>query len=132
MKDAGEQFGRMVGYYVSSQAPAVPFFSSQTNELVQRKHALDAAYWQSSYENPVLFHTAVEKLLVTRPSNNSLLLLEIGPHSALAGPIRQILKANQSDAFYVPTLVRYENDTRSMLNAAGQVFLKGLKLDSGP
>ena len=129
MKDAGEQFGRMVGYYVSSQAPAVPFFSSQTNELVQRKHALDASYWQSSYDNPVLFHTAVEKLLATRLSNNSLLLLEIGPHSALAGPIRQILKANQSDAFYVPTLVRYENDTSSILNAAGQVFLKGLKLD---
>ena len=129
MKEAGVQFGRMIGHYVSSQAPAVPFFSSQKNERVQRKRALDAAYWQSSYENPVLFHTAVENMLATRPHNTAPLLLEIGPHSALAGPIRQILKANRSDASYIPTLMRYENDTRSMLNAAGQIFLKGLKLD---
>ena len=129
MKEAGMQFGRMIGHYVSSQAPAVPFFSSQKNERIQRKHALDAAYWQSSYENPVLFHTAVENMLATRPLNSAPLLLEIGPHSALAGPIRQILKANRSDASYIPTLMRYENDTRSMLNAAGQIFLKGLKLD---
>ena len=129
MKEAGEQFERMLGSFVSSQAPLVPFFSSQTNEVIERKHALESAYWRSSYDSPVLFHTAVEKLLATRSSRNPPLLLEIGPHSTLAGPIRQILKGVQSDAFYAPTLVRNENDTRSMLNAAGQVFLKGLKID---
>lgn len=129
MKEAGEQFERMLGSSVSSQAPAVPFFSSQTNEVIQHKKALDAAYWRSSYDSPVLFHTAVETLLAMRSSSNPPLLLEIGPHSALAGPIRQILKGVQSDAFYVPTLVRNENDTHSMLTAAGQLFLKGLQLD---
>lgn len=129
MKEAGEQFGRMAANHVSSQAPAVPFFSCQSNEIIQRKNALNAAYWQSSYDNPVLFHTALEKLLATPPSDNPLMLLEIGPHSALAGPIRQILKAYESNAFYIPTLVRYENDTHSMLTAAGQMFLKGLRLD---
>ena len=129
MKKTGEEFERMLGSYVASRAPVVPFFSSQTNDVIQRERALDAAYWRSSYDSPVLFHTTFEKLLATRSSHNSLLLLEIGPHSALAGPIRQILKAVPSDAFYVPTLIRNENDTSSILNAAGQIFLKGLKLD---
>jgi acyl transferase domain-containing protein len=131
MADAGKEVERMLlfGSYLSSQVPVVPFISSLTNEFVQRKQQLNAAYWRSSYDSPVLFNTALEKLLETRSSTNPPLLLEIGPHSALAGPIRQILKAAKSGASYVPTLVRNENATCSMLNAAGQLFLKGVKLD---
>ncbi|RYP44832.1 hypothetical protein DL768_008731 [Monosporascus sp. mg162] len=133
MKEAGEQFERMLGSdALSGLAPIIPFVSTQTNEIVQRPNALNAAYWRTSYDHPVLFHTALEALLATRTSTNPPLLLEIGPHSALAGPIRQILKAAQLDAFYVPTLVRNENETCSMLNAIGQVFLKGVNLHFDP
>ncbi|KAI1125429.1 hypothetical protein F5Y10DRAFT_284293 [Nemania abortiva] len=123
MEQAGKEFERMLGSYVSSKAPAVPLFSSQTNELIRRKNVLNASYWRTSYDHPVLFHTAVEKLLKTYPfSQDGTVLLEIGPHSTLAGPIRQILKATGSNAYYIPTLERNKNETRSMLAAVGDLF----------
>ncbi|KAK0385887.1 hypothetical protein NLU13_7064 [Sarocladium strictum] len=127
MKATGECFKEMLGSRVSSKAPTVAFFSSQTGEQVVHARALDGSYWQTSYDSPVLFHSALEELLLSKyPDTTSApLLLEIGPHSALAGPIRQILKGIQSDAVYMPTLIRGENSSVNMLNAVGQVFVRG-------
>lgn len=130
MKEAGQTFARMLGSKVSSRAPAVPMFSSQTNNVIQNKHAVDGPYWQSSYDNPVLFNTVMQKLILSRSVNAApLMLVEIGPHSALAGPIRQIVKECQRDVSYIPTLVRGEDSTHNLLTAAGKLFLKGIKLD---
>jgi acyl transferase domain-containing protein len=130
MKEAGQTFARMLGSKVSSRAPAIPMFSSQTNNVIRKKHALNGPYWQSSYDNPVLFNTVMQKLILSRSVNAApLMLVEIGPHSALAGPIRQIIKECQRDVSYIPTLVRSEDATHNLLTAAGKLFLKGIKLD---
>lgn len=130
MKEAGQTFARMLGSKVSSCAPAIPMFSSQTNNVIRNKHAVDGTYWQSSYDNPVLFNTAIQKLILSRSVNAApLMLVEIGPHSALAGPIRQIIKECQRDVSYIPTLVRGEDATHNLLSAAGKLYLKGIELD---
>jgi acyl transferase domain-containing protein len=130
MKEAGQTFARMLGSKVSSRAPAIPMFSSQTNNVIRNKHAVDGPYWQSSYDNPVLFNTVMQKLISSRSVNAApLMLVEIGPHSALAGPIRQIIKECQRDVSYIPTLVRGDDATCNLLTTAGKLFLKGIKLD---
>jgi acyl transferase domain-containing protein len=130
MKEAGQTFARMLGSKVSSRAPTIPMFSSQTNNVVRNQGALNGPYWQSSYDNPVLFNTVMQKMILSRSSNAApLMLVEIGPHSALAGPIRQIIKECQKDVSYIPTLVRGEDATHNLLSAAGKLFLKGIKLD---
>lgn len=130
MKEAGQTFARMLGSKVSSRAPMIPMFSSQTNNAIRHKHALNGPYWQSSYDNPVLFNTVMQKLILSRSTNAApLTLVEIGPHSALAGPIRQIIKECQRDVSYIPTLVRGEDATHNLLTTAGKLFLKGTKLD---
>ena len=53
--------------------------------------------------------------------------LEIGPHSALAGPLRQILAQASSAAPYVSAMVRNQNCTTSLLTAVGK--LHSLKVD---
>lgn len=101
-------------------------YSSVTDQVITEPRLLDAAYWRANLESPVLFHTAVEKILAERPSS---ILLEVGPHSALAGPLRQIMKATGANSPYVPTLIRNAHDTVSLLTAAGNLFATGIPLN---
>ncbi|GKZ27308.1 hypothetical protein AbraCBS73388_004085 [Aspergillus brasiliensis] len=56
------------------------------------------------------------------------LVLEIGPHSALSGPIRQISKDVEITNTYCPTIVRGEDSTSSFLKAVGQAYLHGSRV----
>ncbi|KAJ5266789.1 polyketide synthase [Penicillium angulare] len=88
--------------------------------------AIDPAYWRENLESPVQFSSAIETLAQEFPVN---LLIEIGPHAALGGPIKQIglaLKENNVNLPpYLGSLKRGENDCLSILTLAGQLFLKG-------
>ncbi|KAF3057968.1 Lovastatin diketide synthase LovF [Daldinia childiae] len=56
-------------------------------------------------------------------------LIEIGPHAALKGPILQTLKTMQLPASktppYIPTLIRGRDATETTLELAGQLFVRG-------
>ncbi|KAF2138887.1 uncharacterized protein K452DRAFT_276732 [Aplosporella prunicola CBS 121167] len=127
MTEVAEQYQKLLEPHVSSSRPEVPFFSTVLNKVISEKGALNASYWRKNLESPVLFATTMEKLLKQETSSN--LFLEIGPHSALAGPLRQIFKKHQPDALYVPTMVRGQDDTTSLLTVAGNLFVKGLPVD---
>ncbi|KAJ0382896.1 hypothetical protein COL922a_011597 [Colletotrichum nupharicola] len=55
--------------------------------------------------------------------------VEIGPHSALAGPIRQILHTKGRVAQYVPTLVRNEDAVSCVLKTAGELWSVGARIE---
>jgi acyl transferase domain-containing protein len=120
--------------HIWSKEVKVPFYSTVTNEVIQNARCLSPSYWRSNMERPVLFNTTMQRLLQDRKSSGNCILLEIGPHSALAGPIRQILKTVQPSATapaassYVSTLTRDSNDISSLLSAAGQLFVNGVDL----
>ncbi|KAK5988830.1 Highly reducing polyketide synthase pspA [Cladobotryum mycophilum] len=108
------------------EKPNVPFFSSVTGELLEKKP--DAAYWAANLISPVLFSTAVSVMVKSIPQ--AVVLLEVGPHSALAGPVRQILAAAAaSKAMYASTLIRGQSSHQSLLSAAGRLFQLGVELD---
>ena len=103
-------------------------FISSVDGKVYKKPYVDAHYWRSNLESPVLFHQAVTNLV----QNFSVdLLVEIGPHTALQGPLRQIAKSLQGKRFpeYVPSLIRKENSAINLLQTAGMLFSKGYDLD---
>lgn len=126
MKEPGVLYERLLAPHISSKAASVPFYSTVTNQVFHNEGCLSPSYWRSNMEGPVLFNTTMQKLLQERKSSGNCILLEIGPHSALAGPIRQILKAAQTPATtYVSTLTRDSDETQSMLSAAGQLFVNG-------
>ncbi|KAJ8123759.1 hypothetical protein ONZ43_g364 [Nemania bipapillata] len=109
MKKIGEDYERQLKPYVSSKVTSIPFFSTVTGYMALGE-SLDATYWRSNLESPVLFNTGVQNLVEFQGRNS--VLVEIGPHSALSGPLRQILsyiKAQQ--ALYVPTLLRSKNSS---------------------
>ncbi|GFF25207.1 lovastatin nonaketide synthase [Aspergillus udagawae] len=132
MKDLGELFEKYLTPRMSYNKSMVPLISTVTGEVISEPDRLDARYWRRNLESPVLFSSAVQVL--TDADKEERLFLEIGPHSALSSPLRQILsEAENKRLYYVPTLMRREDQWRCMLAAAGQLYIHGTVLNlAGP
>ena len=103
--------------------------SSVTNAPVADDQ-LGAEYWASNLTSRVLFNTAVTKLVTTIGLENIGAFVEIGPHSALSGPLKQIFQANSFNSFsYIPTLLRNQDGAHSLLRTAGELFLAKYPVD---
>ncbi|KAL7623018.1 hypothetical protein AAE478_006697 [Parahypoxylon ruwenzoriense] len=103
----------------------VEFFSSLRCRKVNAEE-LGPQYWVDNLTNPVRFTTGFQ--ILCRESEPDI-LIEIGPHAALKGPIMQILKTIELPAaktpVYIPTLVRGRDAAETSLELAGQLFVRG-------
>lgn len=116
---------------LKKQRGDVVMVSSVTGKAVDGKVSFDSGYWRKNMESPVLFLEALTEVL-SMPSMKNNTVLEIGPHSALAGPIkhiRQSLHPNTRLSPYFPSLVRNKDDVESMLKLAGNLFVSGYPVD---
>ena len=114
----------------------ISFISSVTGQKLTG-FELDASYWAENLVSPVRFSDALMKtssLLAGsstgKSATNSTTFVEIGPHSALHGPISQILKASDASnaASYRSTMKRHEDASKTVLSLAGYLFTRGLKV----
>ena len=104
--------------------------SSVTNSVITDDIVIDEKYWSANLRSPVLFNQAVQTIATDSQFSAVDLLIEIGPHSALSGPIRQICTANGFDKLgYLPTLLRGEDCASQLLKLAGELFLRDYPLD---
>jgi hypothetical protein len=103
---------------------SVPFFSSVTGHSTYDAASLSPSYWRLNLESPVLFLSAVESAL--QGKNELSIALEIGPHSTLSGPFRQICKDLEGKVHYTSTLTRGVDCTNTVLTALGQLYCQGL------
>ena len=126
MRSLGDHYRKLITKRLSPRSPRVPFYSSVKLELLCEASDFGPQYWQDNLENPVLFHAAVKKLLAG--SEDCSLHLEVGPHSALSGPLRQVYSETSASVKYVPTLVRGKDDTESLLEALGQLYSLGVRI----
>ena len=106
--------------------PAVRFWSSVTGERIHDAQGLGPGYFKANLTSRVRFNTAVQRIL-QHQSNN--VFLEIGPHSTLAGPLRQICSITGSDYRYIPTMLRGKDCESSALAALGQLYQNGVSFD---
>ncbi|KAF2135262.1 uncharacterized protein K452DRAFT_303672 [Aplosporella prunicola CBS 121167] len=98
------------------------FVSSVTVTATGRETSIDAKYWRANLESPVQFDQAVRKATqIVKVSH----MVEVGPHSALQGPLRQISQSCQ----YVPSLTRNTNGAINLLYLAGFLWSQGTNVD---
>ncbi|KAI1499706.1 hypothetical protein F5X99DRAFT_430330 [Biscogniauxia marginata] len=95
---------------------------------------LEPTYWVQNLTCPVRFDEAVQDMLAPIDDHKTgvNMLLELGPHSALQGPLKQILKAVGGDAAkipYVSALARKKDAVETALDVAAALFTKGASLD---
>ena len=121
--------------------PDIVMFSSVTGDIVKPTD-LGPKYWVNNMISTVRFSGAAQRLLTFSPGTKKRrsrndksvvdILLEIGPHSTLEGPLRQILQSNEaqkSSIQYLSLLSRGRNAFKSMLDAAGRMFVKGYPVE---
>ncbi|KAI2959036.1 hypothetical protein CBS147322_1358 [Aspergillus niger] len=110
----------------STKRENVQYYSSLLGEKIEQPGALGASYWVDNLTHPVRFSTALGQLCAeSRPD----IIIEIGPHSALQGPIKQILQGIQNThTQYFASLVRKEHATKAALQLAGRLFMAGQQL----
>ncbi|RGP65177.1 polyketide synthase [Fusarium longipes] len=112
----------------------VTFYSSVTGAV--KSLGFGADYWMENLVSQVKFSQALallrDDLLRNEPGMDTSVLIEIGPHSALAGPSRQVLTQQGGDKFkfeYLSALVRNKDAVQTVLSLVGKLFELGIKVD---
>lgn len=117
----------------------VVFVSSVTG--MTKISGFDGAYWTANLVSPVRFNDAVQELVRRRLALASgqpqhAVFIEVGPHPALAGPVRQSIQSlssiDQASSFtfeYTSVLERKVDSVTSSLRLAGRLFEQGVRLD---
>ncbi|KAH8819280.1 putative polyketide synthase [Xylogone sp. PMI_703] len=118
----------------SASTTVLKFVSSVTGTSLKHED-LGPEYWVENLVSPVLFSDAVSTLLTdTSPRRRRGAsvqaafddLLEIGPHGALKGPLRQILQHHGLESVrYHSILTRQEDSIKTALTTAGELYVHG-------
>ena len=100
---------------------------------------LTADYWVANMCSPVQFLAAMEDMLYANTEKRSLkskaqavgIIVEIGPHSALAGPINQLRTVRNELEFldYHSVLSRGQDATQTALRTTGHLWTRGVRVD---
>ncbi|KAI1356404.1 hypothetical protein F5Y01DRAFT_309815 [Xylaria sp. FL0043] len=113
----------------SRTSPSEAVFFSSVYGHAAPWSVLSSKYWRQNLESPVLFHQCISELVTQAPVD---ILLEIGPHSALQGPLRQLsnkMDTNTKFPSYLTAIKRGGDNVNDMLTLAGTLFTKGFDVD---
>ncbi|KZL70111.1 polyketide synthase [Colletotrichum tofieldiae] len=115
-------------YIADTKAPSCPHFSSVTGKAITTAD-FNIDYWVDNFVLPVEFEAAVRNILSTTENNN--VFIEVGPHPALQGPVKDIMrKVNPRASYkYITTLKRREDSNLSLLRLVGDCFSLNLEID---
>ncbi|KAL8832103.1 MAG: hypothetical protein Q9191_000460 [Dirinaria sp. TL-2023a] len=131
-----EEYRKAIGNVKPASSKSVQFFSSLMGRKVNTL-ALGSSYWVSNLKSHLEFASSLLNCCSLDEEGSKLQgsvthLVEIGPHSALKGPIRDILSAapkTKQKIGYSSVLVRKQNAAISALNMASELVMKGCYLD---
>ncbi|KOS21700.1 Lovastatin nonaketide synthase [Escovopsis weberi] len=110
------------------RAPEALFISSVTCQVVTESGSFAPQYWVDNLTSPVRFNSAVASLLGLEATKDNL-FLELGPHSTLAGPLRDICAAASKPCNYIATQVRNQDGAANLLTAVGKLFQEAMPID---
>jgi acyl transferase domain-containing protein len=101
------------------------WFSSLTGCEYLQDH-VTIGYWSDNLRERVLFDTATTNIGKDTSLADLGCFIEIGPHSALAGPFKQICAANKFEQFkYLPTFSRGQDSAVQLLKCIGHLTIQG-------
>ncbi|KAL6897583.1 polyketide synthase [Trichoderma evansii] len=100
MKKYGPSYKQHLKPFIQSLDPTTPFYSSVTGKRLNGAGSLDAHYWRSNMERPVLFNTALRSAL-----------------------------HDHSDERFIATLQRNKICSNSILETVGKIFQHNVSLD---
>jgi acyl transferase domain-containing protein/NADPH:quinone reductase-like Zn-dependent oxidoreductase len=133
MKKVADQYQKSLEHITTADAGRdVAFFSSVTG--AKKTSNFGPAYWTQNLVSKVRFSDAVKLVSADmtaskRSGASTNIFVEIGPHSALSGPLRQSLASTNLKYLYISALLRGKNALQTVSELAGQLFENGYPLD---
>ncbi|KAL6855655.1 polyketide synthase [Trichoderma novae-zelandiae] len=135
MAEIGDLYESLVTPYITTKT-AADIDATMFSTVGHSPEALEtislstnmASYFRRNLEQPVQFNAGLTSMITSQRHH----LIEIGPHSALKGPIQQTRTSANLDKEavpYSPTLVRKENAYVCLKKLAGTLFCYGHNLD---
>ncbi len=132
---------RLEEMQTEDQMSNVLYVSSVTGQPIQSTKKLGPSYWIENAVQPVLFSDALTCLCRGGSSDEAKevkafvdVLIEVGPHGALAAPIRQIQQApslQDMSISYLSCLTRNQDARESMQIIVSALMLKGSQVNLG-
>jgi emericellamide synthase (highly reducing iterative type I polyketide synthase) len=109
-----------------SATSSTMMISSVTGQVLSI-HDMSGEYWAQNLIAPVQFETCLRKMCDA--SNDVSVILELGPHATLEGPVKQTLQALHDGARvqYVSTLRRKVDADGALLNAVAKLYCHNVK-----
>ncbi|KAK2003329.1 mycocerosic acid synthase [Colletotrichum falcatum] len=121
------------------QSSGVQFFSSAYGTHIQHSKLREAAYWTTNLTSPVRFNKSMTAMFQAQTGNEGegsqsplvTDIIEIGPHPALQGPLRNINDdvRGSNGVRYHHALKRGEPDLQTIMQGVGSLFTRGIELD---
>ena len=136
MNFIGEQYRKSIEKVKPGSGKKAKFYSSLLGRHTST-FALGSSYWVANLKNPVQFSDSLLHLCSLHPeapaSDEPIThLVEIGPHAALKGPIRDILGAAPKTKYkiqYSSALIRNQSAVASTMKMASELFMNGCQLN---
>ena len=136
MNLVAEEYQKAIGNIKPVNSQGVQYFSSLMGRRTST-FALGSHYWVSNLKSPVQFSDALNGCCFldqegSTAEDSVTHLVEIGPHPALKGPIRDILAMGpkmKHKIAYSCCLLRDESAITSTLRLASELFMQGCHLD---
>ncbi|KAI1348897.1 polyketide synthase [Xylaria sp. FL0043] len=119
----------------TTDSPKPKFFSSTYGSIIDPSKLQDATYWTTNLVSPVRFYESMTAMLqaTSEDSQSKLItdILEVGPHAALSGPVRNIVDEVRGSGTvkYHNILRRNDAILQTALSAAGSLFTRGIPID---
>lgn len=137
MQEIADQYLEKIGSLDSStgtkRQSRTAMVSSVTGTWIVPEVTAKPEYWVRNLVSPVLFADALATMVRPQAGTGVDTLLEVGPHSALQGPIRETLKniEMESKVTYASLLSRGASAVESLLGATGRLHCLGHSLALG-
>lgn len=122
MHDVAPRYLEQMKDAIQAKDAQLPFYSSVSrHEEPVKRTDFGPQYWVGNLTSPVRFSSAVSAIL-RLPGPQT--FVEIGPHSALAGPLRQVFKSTKTggNADYFNFLSRGRDSQAVVLKAMGDLW----------
>lgn len=134
MREPAAEFEKLIVPHLQFNNSMIPMYSTSSLEKLVAPNKLQAGYWSNGMSSAVEFEDGV-KAIVNDIKDSQPVFVELGPHSALSGPLRQIFQGLQTtrpdlQPLYIPTLTRNDTDARAqLLSAVGRLHCLGAPMD---
>lgn len=107
---------------LAPSTPTVPLYSTVSGARVEDGDTLwNADYWLANVRQSVRFADAIGALI----DDGYRAFLEVGPHPALSGNVREILLSRGESGACIPTLTRQHDDAYSLRTALAELYAIG-------